>query len=446
MKTGDSPVFLFIAKWGRFFNPTQMDNPKSVLVPIKNLNPSPYNPRKITPEAFEQIKESIKRFGLLGPIIVNNAPNRKNIVIGGHQRMKAAADLGFDQIPVLYVNIPDEDRERELNIRLNKNTGEWDFDLLREFDLDLLTDVGFSSEELQHLWDDVSETEDDDFDLEEELKEIKEVFVKEGDYYQLGQHLLACGDSTDPKVVQKLVGDKKVHFVTLDPPYNLKVDYNKGIGTKGKYGGTVVDDNKSDEDYRSFLSKILENTVAVSQPDCHYFTFSDQNYIGLIQSLYAECGIKQQRVCLWLKNSAMVTPQIAFNRCYEPCCYGTRGKPFLSSYHTSFAEIMNKEVGTGNRAHDDILDLLDIWLEKRLPSAKYSHPTEKSPTIYERMLRRCTKPGDYVLELFGGSGSIMAACQQMNRRCLLVELDPLFASLIITRYEKFTNSKALKLN
>ncbi len=415
-------------------------------VKISDLKSAEYNPRRWDEKQIADLKASISKFGMVIPILVNSAKGRENIILGGHFRVHIAKELGYETVPVSYVKIDDLDKERELNLRLNANLGSWDWDLLREFDLDLLTDVGFSSEELQHLWDDVSETEDDDFDVEEELKAIKEPFVKEGDVYQLGPHTLVCGDSTDPNVVKKLVGDKKVNFVTLDPPYNLKVDYNKGIGKKGNYGGTVVDDNKSDEDYRAFLSKILENAVAVSQTDCHYFTFSDQNYIGLIQSLYAEHGIKQQRVCLWLKNSAMVTPQIAFNRCYEPCCYGTRGKPFLSSYHTSFAEILNKEIGTGNRAHDDILDLLDIWLEKRLPSNQYQHPTEKSPTIYERMLRRCTKPGDYVLELFGGSGSIMAACQQMNRRCLLIELDPLFASLIITRYEKLANSKALKLN
>lgn len=415
-------------------------------VKISELKLSDYNPRRWNEKQIADLKASIRNFGLVVPILVNSAKGRENVILGGHFRVHVAKELGYETVPVSYVKIDDIDKERELNLRLNSNLGSWDWDLLREFDLDLLTDVGFSSEELQHLWDDVSETEDDDFNVEEELKQLKEPFVKEGDFYQLGQHVLACGDSTDLNVVKKLVGDKKINFITLDPPYNLKIDYNKGIGTKGKYGGTVVDDNKSDEDYRAFLSKILVNAVAVSQPDCHYFTFSDQNYIGLIQSLYAEQEIKQQRVCLWIKNSAMVTPQIAFNRCYEPCCYGTRGKPFLSSYHTSFAEIMNKEVGTGNRAHDDILDLLDIWLEKRLPSASYSHPTEKSPTIYERMLRRCTKPGDYVLELFGGSGSIMAACQQMNRRCLLIELDPLFASLIVTRYEKLTNQKALKLN
>ena len=423
-----------------------MDNIAIKHVKISDLKFAEYNPRTWDEKQVKDLKESISKFGMVVPILANSAKGRENIILGGHFRVSVARELGYETVPVSYVSIEDIEKEKELNLRLNSNLGSWDWSLLREFNLELLTDVGFSASELQHLWDDISETEDDDFDIEEELKQLKEPFVKEGEFYQLGQHVLACGDSTDPNVVKELVGDKKVHCVTLDPPYNLKVDYNKGIGTSGKYGGTVVDDNKSDEDYRAFLSKILENAVAVTQSDCHYFTFSDQNYIGMIQSLYAEHSVKQQRVCLWLKNSAMVTPKIAFNRCYEPCTYGIRGKPFLSDYHTSFSEILNREIGTGNRAHDDILDLLDLWLEKRLPTSSYSHPTEKSPTIYERMLRRCTKPGDYVLELFGGSGSVLAACQQMNRRCLIVELDPLFASLIILRYEKLTNTKAVKLN
>lgn len=416
-------------------------------VKISDLKLSDYNPRCWNEKQITDLKASISKFGLVVPILVNSAKGRENIILGGNFRVTVAKELGYETIPVSYVCIDDLEKERELNLRLNANLGSWDWDLLREFDLDLLTDVGFSSEELQHLWDDVSETEDDDFNVEEELKAITEVFVKEGDVYQLGQHTLVCGDSTDPKVVKGLVGDKKVHLISGDPPYNIGLSYDRGIGgSKSKYGGTKVNDSKSDEDYKVFLKKTLENALAVSQPDAHVFYWCDERYIWLLQTLYAELGIKSQRVCFWVKNSSMVTPQVAFNKMIEPIVYGTLGKPFLSSYHSSFSEIMNKEVGTGNRAHDDILDLLDIWLEKRLPSAKYSHPTEKSPTIYERMLRRCTKPGDYVLELFGGSGSIMAACQQMNRRCLLVELDPLFASLIVTRYDKLTNQKGLKLN
>ena len=193
-----------------------------------------------------------------------------------------------------------------------------------------------------------------------------------------------------------------------------------------------------------FLSKILENAVAVTQSDCHYFILRPELHRHDSEPLCRTHSVKQQRVCLWLKNSAMVTRKSRSTDAMSRVLTVFEGNHSYLTIIPLFSEILNREIGTGNRAHDDILDLLDLWLEKRLPTSSYSHPTEKSP-IYERMLRRCTK-GDYVLELFGGSGSVLATCQQMNRRCLIVELDPLFASLIILRYEKLTNTKAVKLN
>lgn len=142
----------------------------------------------------------------------------------------------------------------------------------------------------------------------------------------------------------------------------------------------------------------------------------------------------------------MSTPQVAFHKVFEPCIYGIRGDPFLSQYHTAFNEVMNKEVGTGNKLHGDVLDMMSVWLEKRLPSNAYEHPTAKPPTLYEKAIRRCTKPGDFILELFGGSGSTLIAAEQLKRSCFLVELDPLFCSLIIKRYEKLTGQTAKKLN
>ncbi|MEK9159266.1 MAG: DNA methyltransferase [Patescibacteria group bacterium] len=419
---------------------------KVVSVSITELNVAQYNPRKISADAFEQIKESIRRFGLLGPIIVNSAPNRRNIVIGGHQRMKAAKALDFEKIPVLYVNIPDEIKEKELNLRLNQNTGEWDMELLKEFDIDLLLDVGFDDFDLQEIWDDSLEVEDDNFDVEEKLKEIKKPSVKEGDIYALGKHRLICGDSTKTETLKAMINDTKVSFVTLDPPYNIGLDYSNGIGTKRKYGGTKVKDDKSPEAYKDFLKTCIKNAVAFVKPDTHFFTWNDERNIGCVQQIYEELAIRNKRVCLWLKNSQMSTPQVAFSKVYEPCIYGTRGEPFLSTYHTSFTEVMNKELGTGNRLHGDVLDLFNIWLEKRLPATDYEHPTQKPPSLYERAIRRCTKPGDILLELFGGSGSVLIAAEQLKRTCYLVELDPLFCQLIINRYENLTGQKATKLN
>src|SRR3989344_7792140 len=149
-------------------------------VPIKQLKPSEYNPRKISKESMEQLKESIKRFRMVDPIIVNFAPTRKDVVIGGHMRLRGAKELGLKEIPVVYVNIPDIKQEKELNLRLNRNTGAWDWNLLTEFDEALLTDVGFTSEEMDEVFgiDENPEL----FDLEKELAklDIKKVEVKKG--------------------------------------------------------------------------------------------------------------------------------------------------------------------------------------------------------------------------------------------------------------------------
>jgi DNA modification methylase len=410
-------------------------------VSVDLLRPAEYNPRKWDESAAKKLAESIKRFGLVDPIIVNNAPNRKNIIIGGHFRLEVAKSLGLTQVPVVYVNIPNIQKEKELNLRLNRNTGEWDFELLKDFNVELLLDVGFDDNDLSHIWDDNLGVEDDEFDVEKELEKIKEPKSKLGDIYELGMHRLICGDATSPEVVKKLVQNGEVSMLYCDPPYNIALDYNNGIGAKGKYGGKT-NDRKSEEEYRAFLKKTLENGLAVTHPDSHIFYWCDENYIGLIQELYKELGITSKRVCLWIKNNQNVTPQSAFNKVYEPCVYGVRGTPYLAESVRNLNEVLNKEVGTGNRLTDDILDLFNIWLAKRLPSQDYEHPTEKPPTLHEKALRRCTKPGDIILDLFGGSGSTLIACEQLKRRAFLSEIEPIFCDLIIKRYEKLTGKEA----
>ncbi len=414
-----------------------------VQVPTTNLNPAPYNPRRWSNKATSDLTASIKRFGLIDPIIVNGASDRKNVVIGGHFRLKIAQDLGYAEVPVVYVNIPDIEREKELNLRLNANTGEWDLELLKEFDISLLLDVGFDDGDLSAIWDEALATEDDDFDVDRAIREIKTPQTKPGDLFQLGSHRLICGDATDPAVIQRLVGTDLVSALYFDPPFNISLDYSKGISTNGKYGGST-NDHKSDPDYRTFLQSLLANGLAVAKPDCHVFCYCDESYIGLLQSLYVEIGLAPKRVCLWIKNNFNMTPQIAFNKAYEPCVYGTRGKPYLSKTK-NLTEILNKDVAVGNRSLDDILDLFNIWLAKRDSAQDYEHPTQKPPTLHEKPLRRCTKPGDIVLDVTAGSGSTMVACEQLKRRAYLAEAEPIFCDVIIARYETLTGQKAVKL-
>lgn len=419
------------------------DNLKIEQVSISLLKPAEYNPRKLTSKQEEVLTKSIKEYKLLDPIVVNKFKDRKNIIISGHQRMKVAEKLGYKEVPVVFVSLPPE-KEKELNLLMNKATGEWDFELLKQFDVEILLETGFNDSDISAIWDEHLETTDDEFEIEKEIKKIKTTKIKLGDIFQLGNSYLICADSTDPKTIKKLLGNNKADMIYMDPPFNIGLDYAKGIGKSKNYGG-LVDDNKTETDYKDLLKKTITNALAVSKKDVHCFYYCDPLHIGMIQSLYEELGIINKRVAMWIKNNQNPTPQVAFNRMYEPVVYGVKGKPYLSDIKNT-SEILNKEIENGNRTIDDILDLLDIWLVKRLPSAQYGHPTEKSPTLHEKALRRCTKVGDIVLDLFAGSGSTLIACEQLKRKCFTAELNPIFCQLTINRYEKYANKKAKKLN
>ena len=195
-------------------------------VSVDELQAADYNPRKHNEKQAEDLKESIRRFGLVDPLIVNSHGKRKNIVIGGHFRLEVAKSLGYTEVPVVYVKITTLKKEKELNLRLNKNTGEFDFELLSQFDESFLDDIGFSSEELDDIF-----LEDDNpqvFNLKKELEklDIKQVSVKVGQVYDLDGSRLMCGDSTKQADIQKLMNDEKADMVLTDPPYIL--DYLHG--------------------------------------------------------------------------------------------------------------------------------------------------------------------------------------------------------------------------
>ncbi|MFZ3057717.1 MAG: DNA methyltransferase [Minisyncoccales bacterium] len=405
------------------------------ILKINDIKPNPKNPKK---HWVEKISESIREMGYIEPIVTDE----NNMILAGHGRLKALKDNGTKEIEVIIKRGLTEKQKEKYILLSNKlvEAGGWDLDLLKEFDLNLLIETGFNDVDLKNIWDDVLEIEDDDFNEQKELEKIKTTDIKIGDMFQLGNHKLLCANSTIPENIKKLMGQEKTSFIYCDPPYNISLNYDKGIGGKSRYGGRT-NDHKTNAEYKAFLRKTISNALDVGSDDLHIFYYCDQKYVGLIQELYTSLGIKNQRVCLWIKNGFNVTPQIAFNKCYEPCVYGTIGKPHLSPIN-NLNEILNREIGTGNRAIDDILDILDIWLAKRLPSQDYEHATSKPPTLHEKALRRCTKINDIVLDLFGGSGSTLIACNQLKRRAYLMEYEPIFCQLIINRFEKITGIKA----
>lgn len=411
---------------------------------VSDLIPNEQNPRTMSAKQIEDLKKSLKKFNLVEIPVIDT----ENKVIAGHQRLMVLKLLerGDEKIEVRVPNrkLTKQEYDQYL-LASNRVHGDWDWDKLAEnFDVDMLLASGFDDTDLSHLFDDL-EVEDDEFDVDKEVEKIKKPKVKTGDLYQLGRHKLLCADSTDPKSVQTLMGGKKAQVILQDPPFNIGLSYDKGVGGTRHFGGEV-NDNKTDTEYREFLCKALTNGLSVVEKDAHIFTYCDQKYIWLLQTLYQELKVKNQRVCLWLKNNSTPTPQVAFNRQFEPCIYGTIGKPYLSDKVLNISEIMNAEVGTGNRTLEDVLDMIDIWLVKRLNSIDMVHPTAKPPKLHERALRRCSKPGDIILDCFGGSGSLMVTAEQLQRFAYLIEQSPVFAEVIINRYEKISGQKAKKLN
>ena len=407
---------------------------------VDNLLPYEKNPRKISDGQLEDLKRSIKKFNLAEvPAIDTN-----NSIIAGNQRVKVLQLLGRgdEEIDVRVPNrkLTPEEYEQYL-LTSNAVGGEWDFEKLKMFDTELLLKIGFGEDELMQIFDDGLETEDDNFDAEKELAEIKETNIQPGDLFQLGPHKLLCADAHDPKSVKRLMGKEKTSFVYCDPIFNIGVSYDKGIGGNQNYGGKV-DDNKSDAEYREFLKSGMQNAMSAANKDFHYFCYCDQKYIGMVQDLFRELGIENKRVCMWIKNGQNPTPGVAFSKCYEPCVYGTAGSPYLSKSIQNLNEVMNKEISTGNRLIDDILDELDIWLVKRLAGSDYEHSTSKPPTLHEKAIRRCTKPGDVILDIYGGSGSTLIAAEMLKRKAYLIEIEPRFCQLIVNRYERLTGRKA----
>ncbi|PIQ80041.1 MAG: hypothetical protein COV79_02600 [Parcubacteria group bacterium CG11_big_fil_rev_8_21_14_0_20_41_14] len=413
---------------------------------VKNLIRYEKNPRSLSETQLEGLKRSLKKFNVAELPCINT----DGTLVAGNQRVLALSLLGRgeEEIEVRVPNRPLTEAEfRDYLLTSNRSGGSWDFEkLAAEFDLGELLTAGFDSLDLSNIYDDNLEVSDDGFDEDEEVEKAKDTDIKHGDYFALGRHRLLCSDATKTESVQKLVGNVKVDLINDDLPFNIGLSYDKGVGNKGKYGGTT-NDSKSDAEYETFVKSVMLNALSVAKPDAHVMFWCDERYVWLFQKAYRELGIDSKRLCIWIKDNQSPTPKVAFNKVTEFCVYGTVGRPWLNDKIKNLNEIQNKEVTTGNRLTDDILDLFNIWLVKRLPSSEYQHPTQKSPTLHEKALRRCTRPGDVVLDLTAGSGSILSACEQLKRTAYLCEMEPVFCQVIINRFKKLNQyEQVIKLN
>lgn len=412
---------------------------------VSDLIPNDKNPRKMSSRQIEDLKNSLQKFNLVEiPVVDTN-----NKVIAGHQRLMVLKLLNrsSEEIEVRVPNRKLTKKEYDQYL-LSSNAihGDWDWDILaRDFDIETLTMSGFSDLDLSKVFDSNKETADDKFDIGKEIKKAESTTIKTGDIYQLGRHRLVCGDSTNKDTVLKLMDGKKAHMVNDDVPFNIGLSYRSGVAGKknGKdYGGTT-NDNKSDTEYKNFIQSLISNAKSVLHKDAHVLFWCDERFVWLLQTLYKELDINSKRLLIWIKNNASPTPQSAFNKVTEFIVYGTIGSPYINPEIHDLNEIQNKETTTGNNLLDEVSNLI---LAKRMPAKEYLHPTQKSPTVHEKVLKRCTKANDIVLDLTAGSGSILVACEQLGRTAYVCELEPVFCQVIINRFNKISNEKAKKLN
>lgn len=403
------------------------------------LRPMEENPRKASEKQRGDVMESIQRFNLADPFIINT----DNKVVGGNLRLdEMIKKFGVEH--TVDVRVPDrkltEKQVRELNLRLNKNTGEWDFDILKTMDWNVLNDVGFDSEELEAAFG--LEVNEDDFDVAKEVQKIIKPVSKYGDIYELGENRVMCGDSRKEEDVKGLMDGETARLVFTDPPYN--VDYESADGNsyaEGKFKHKkVFDDNLSHKDCLEFYSRVLKNLYKFTTRDaCIYWWYAHVNY-AVNQQAFANAGWRMSQSLVWVKNG-MTLRRLDYQGCYEPCMYGWKKgkKHYCHQKIRNLKDVMNLDF-------EDFVLLMDFWYEKRDITVNYVHPTQKPVRLAERAVKKSSKKGDIVLDVFGGSGSTLIGCEQMGRACYTMELDPVYVDVIVKRWEEFTRRKGKLVN
>ena len=414
---------------------------KIVNVEIGKLNPAEYNPRKWTAQAIEDLKKSISEFGFVDPVIANSAPKRKNIVIGGHFRLFIAKELGYKSVPVVYVNITDERKEKALNLRLNKNNGDWDLLLLSKFDEDLLTEIGFDSAELDRIF---KAGEDKDPDEAPTLRPATK--IKAGDMFKLGEHRLMCGDATRAEDLERLMGDESADMVFTDPPYNVNYS-GRGKNTRNK----IENDNQTEAAFREFLLKTFHSYRQNSKPNAPLYTCYASRTHREFEDALNENNYEVKNQIIWVKTVASMGWG-DYRWKHEPILYcKQRNAKAVGFYgdrmqYTEWRdEISDTELLKRVKAMivKDEAGGSTVWHLSR--ETEYKHPTQKPVALIRIALYNSSKRGELVLDLFGGSGSTLIACETTNRRCATMELDPFYCQCILDRYEQFVGKKGLKI-
>ena len=367
-----------------------------------------YNPRKLSDKQRNELRDSLNRFGFVDPVLVNINDERKNIIIGGHQRKSVWEEMGNKTIPCIELDLT-LDQEKELNVRLNKSGGEFDMEMLADhFDQDELIDWGFDEvdfgEDLITL-----EAEEDGF--EEPNEPPAEVDVVLGDIIEIGEHRLMCGDSTCSDTVSKLMDGEKADLVFTDPPYG--VSYQSNMRVKSDKFDVLKNDDV-------FITEWIGNLPLFSRG--FVFVWTSWKVLKEWTQFCEEIG-DLSNIIIWNKGGGGI---------------GDLKKTFSSDYEVALvyhrgANITGKRIGS-------------VWGVGKDSASSYLHPTQKPIELASTAIKNVLERSKIVLDLFLGSGSTMVAAEQLKRKCYGMELDPKYCQVIINRMHKLDDSLEIKIN
>jgi DNA modification methylase len=398
-------------------------------VSIDLLRPDPANPRRIGESELDSLTRSLRRFGFVQPVL---ARRQDGTVIGGHQRLVAARRLGLTTIPVIWLDLTIE-QARLLGLALNRISGSWDDQLLARLLADLqsspgidLSLSGFGDDEVRDLLRSLDAREKRErieiFDLDDALAEATRVpRTKPGELWALGDHRLLVGDATRPEDVERVLAGRRAGMVFTDPPYNVSLGDHGGQG-RGARRRRIANDSLDPISWESFV-RAWAQTLLSSADGAIYICMSSKE-LPLLSRVLAEEGGHWSDTLIWAKDR-FVLGRADYQRAYEPIWYGWRE-------------------GTGHTWCGD-RDQADVWQIAR-PADAPLHPTMKPLSLMERAISNSSRTGDLVLDAFLGSGSTLVACERTGRICAGIELDPIYADVVLARWERFSGESAERLD
>jgi DNA modification methylase len=384
---------------------------------LKDLKPNPLNPRKSSVTQDENLKKSLEKFGVVEPIVFNK---RSGYIVGGHFRVRELKKLGYKEVECVIVDLSPDD-EKELLIRLNANTGDWDTDLLlQDWDADKLADWGVDMPQFETA--ETIEAKEDDYEIPDQIQ----TDIVLGDLFEIGQHRLLCGDSTDSDSVAKLMNGEKAEISFTSPPYNAGTTPTEiKMGKTSKYANDS--DNKTESEYLNLLIDFTKNTLLFSDYSFVNIQSLSGNKTALIDFLYNMKSYYADTLIWQKQNAQPAMAENVLNSQFE--------------YIHVFSHKANRAIGT-KRFRGTLSNVLDISKQNKngVKEHNATFPIDFAAHFVQNFCENS------VLDLFLGSGTTMVAAHQLNRKCYGMELDPKYCQVIIDRMKKLDPTLVIKKN